>query len=130
LPNGTALLYRLLGTSEKPEVESDLEETVVAKNAKSCIIPVKNWSKVSQRFSASWIVEGGEDPALFIRGASAFDIGGSSSKQYKLNFLSLKSGSYRFKITFTADKTGEYQFFNMIVTVEEAGVLGTIELAS
>jgi len=96
LPNGTALLYRLVGAATEPDAEGDLTETVVAKRAKSIMIPVKNWSRQPQRFHASWKVEGDADPALFIRGASAFDVGGSSAKDFKLNFLSLRSGHYRF----------------------------------
>jgi len=96
LPNGTALLYRLVGAATEPDAEGDLTETVVAKRAKSIMIPVKNWSRQPQRFHASWKVEGDADPALFIRGANAFDVGGSSTKDFKLNFLSLRSGHYRF----------------------------------
>ena len=55
LPNGTALLYRLVGTATEPDAEGELRETVTAKKAKSIIIPVKNWSKLSQRFHASWM---------------------------------------------------------------------------
>jgi len=130
LPNGTALLYSLIGTATEPNAEAALQETVTAKRAKSIIIPVKNWSKVSQRFHASWKVEGETDPALFIRGANAFDVGGQSTKEYKLNFLSLKSGQYRFEVTFKADKTGEYAFYTVDVNVEEAELVDTIELAS
>ena len=130
LPNGTALLYRLVGTANEPDAEGELRETVTAKRAKSIIIPVKNWSRVSQRFHASWRVEGEADPALFIRGANAFDVGGQSTKEYKLNFLSLKSGRYRFQATFKAEKTGEYAFYHVDVTVEEPELVSTIELAS
>lgn len=91
---------------------------------------MKNWSKVNQRFHASWKVDGDADPALFIRGANAFDVGGQSVKEYKLNFLSLKSGSYTFQVTFKAQKTGEYAFYNVNVTVEEPQAVETIELAS
>lgn len=119
LPNGTALLYNLIGTANEPEAEGNLTETVIAKTAKSIIVPIKNWSRESQRFSAKWEVEGEEDPSLFIRGAKTFDVGGASVKEYKLNFLSLKTGSYKFKVTFKAEKTGEYAFFNVDVTAEE-----------
>jgi len=130
LPNGTALLYRLVGTASEPDAEGELTETVTAKKAKSIIIPVKNWSRQSQRFSATWKLEGEPDSACFIRGAPTFDVGGSSTKDYKLTFLSLKSGSYRFQATFKAEKTGEYAFFLVDVTVEEAELIDTIELAS
>lgn len=130
LPNGTALLYRLTGTATEPGLEGELQETVTAKKARSIIIPVKNWSRQSQRFRAAWTVDGEPDPALFIRGAKAFDVGGQSTKEYKLNFLSLKSGPYRFEATFTAEKTEEYVSYAVDVTVEEPELIGTIELAS
>jgi hydrocephalus-inducing protein len=117
LPNGTALLYRLVGTASEPDAEGEISETVTAKKADSIIIPVKNWSRQSQRFSATWQLEGEPDPACFIRGAPTFDVGGSSTKDYKLTFLSLKSGSHRFQVTFKADKTGEYAYFWVNVTV-------------
>ena len=91
---------------------------------------MKNWAKKSQRFEASWKVEGPADPSLFIRGANTFDVASESFKEYKLNFLSLKTGSYKFKVTFKAEKTGEYAFFNVDVTVEEPDQVQTIELAS
>jgi hydrocephalus-inducing protein len=130
LPNGTALLYKLIGTANEPEAEGTLKETVMAKKAKSIIVPIKNWSREAQRFSAKWEVEGDTDPALFIRGANTFDVGGQSTKEYKLNFLSLKTGTYKFKVTFKAQKTGEYAFYNVEVAVEEPDQVQTIELAS
>lgn len=132
LPNGTALLYRLVGSSTDPDAEGEVSETVTAKRAKSIIIPLKNWARHGQRFNASWEVEGAgaTDPALFIRGATAFDVGGGSTKEYKLNFMSLKSGQFNFAVTFKAEKTGEYAFFNVVVNVEEPAHVTTIELAS
>jgi hypothetical protein len=47
VPNGTALLYRLVGTASEPDADGEIQETVVAKKSKSIIIPVKNWSKDS-----------------------------------------------------------------------------------
>lgn len=113
------MLYRLVGTSTDPDAEGEVTKTVTAKRARSIIIPLKNWSRVGQRFNASWQVEGAgaTDPGLFIRGASAFDVGGGSTKEYKLNFMSLKSGQYNFSVTFKAEKTGEYAFFKVAVNV-------------
>ena len=44
--------------------------------------------------------------------------------------MSLKSGQKKFKATFKADKTGEYSFYNVVVTVQEAGLIEKIELIS
>jgi hydrocephalus-inducing protein len=130
LPNGTALLYRLLGTATEPDPDGSITETVTAKKAKSVIVPVKNWSRQPQRFRASWEVDGEADSSLFIRGANAFDVAGNSTKDFKLNFLALKTGNYSFTVTFKAQKTGEYSFFKVNVTVEEPDLISTIELCS
>jgi hypothetical protein len=63
--------------------------------------------------------ENEKDPACFISGASTFDVGGHSVKQYKLSFLCLKSGNYKFEVKFMNEKTGEYAFYNVSVDVEE-----------
>jgi hydrocephalus-inducing protein len=100
LPNGTALLYRLQGTASAPATEGVIQSKVKAKKSKSIIIPVKNWSRLGQRFLVSWTVQGNQDPGLFIRGANALDIGPNLTKEYKVNFLSLKNGQYKFTVKF------------------------------
>lgn len=76
--------------------------------------------------------EGDEkDPACFISGASTFDVGGQSTKHYKLTFLSLKSGTFKFEVKFVNEKTGEYAFHNVSVDVAESDdPIETIELSS
>lgn len=91
---------------------------------------VKNWAKKTQRFEASWKVEGPADTSLFIRGASTFDIAGESDKEYKLNFLALRSGTYKFTVNFREKTTGEYIFYNFTVTVEESKDVEKLEIVS
>ena len=45
LPNGTALLYKLIGVANEPEVEDNIQASVIAKKNTFVIIPVKNWLK-------------------------------------------------------------------------------------
>jgi hypothetical protein len=119
LPNGTALLYKLSGTATEPDAQDTIEEKATSKKVKSLIIPMKNWSRASQRFKAKMNFENEKDPACFISGASTFDVGGHSTKHYKLSFLSLKAGNYKFEVKFMNEKTGEYAFYNVSVDVEE-----------
>lgn len=58
LPNGTALLYNLKGIATAPQVEGLVQETVQARKQKNFIVNVRNWAKQTQRFEASWKVEG------------------------------------------------------------------------
>ena len=130
LPNGTALLYNLLGVSTEPEAEGQITETVIAKKAQNFVVPVKNWGRQTQRFNAQWKVEGEQQPGLFIRGANTFDVAGESHKDYKINFLALRAGQYKFTATFKAADSGEYIFYNFQVTVEDNPDVETIELVS
>lgn len=91
---------------------------------------MRNWAKTTQRFEASWKVEGTADQSLFIRGATIFDIAGESHKEYKLNFLALKAGVYKFSVTFMEKTTREYIFYNFVVNVEESKEIEKHELIS
>ena len=61
--------------------------------------------KTSQRFKVTWEIEGAADKTTFIKAASTFDLAGSSSKDYKLNFLTYKAGETRFKLLFLNEQT-------------------------
>ena len=130
LPNGTALLYNLKGIATAPQSEGLIQETVQARKQKNFIVNVHNWAKQTQRFEASWKVEGSPDSSLFIRGATIFDIAGESYKEYKLNFLALRAGVYKFNVTFKEKVTGEYIFYQFAVTVEESKEIEKFELVS
>ena len=130
LPNGTALLYNLNGIATEPESEALAAETVQAKKAKVIILPVKNWLKTDQRFKVSWVVEGDKDQTTFVKGANMLDIGGESSKDFKLNFLAYKAGAYKVKITFMNESSGEYLSYILSVQVTEPDLLEKFELVS
>ena len=130
LPNGTALLYNLKGTATAPQAEGTITEAIQAKKQKNIIVKVDNWSKKTQRFEASWVLEGQNDPTVFIRGANTFDIAGDASKDYKLNFLALRAGAYKFTTTFKVKETGEYMFYNFQVNVSESTDVEKIALES
>jgi len=58
------------------------------------------------------------------------DIAGESTKDFKLNFLAYKVGSYKVKLTFLNETSGEYLSYILQVQAGEADLLETIELAS
>merc|ERR1711988_1866900 len=84
------------------------------------MIPIKNWSRQSQRFKAKMTFAEEQDPAVFLSGASTFDVGGQMTKQYKLTFLGLKAGSYKFEVKFLNETTGEYAYNNVTMEVEDS----------
>jgi hydrocephalus-inducing protein len=113
LPNGTALLYKLNGIATEPDSEGLIQETVVAKKSKFIVIPVKNWLKQDQRFKVTWQMDGEADPTTFIRGANMLDVAGESNKDFKLNFLTYKVGTYKFTITFKNESSGEFLLYKV-----------------
>lgn len=58
------------------------------------------------------------------------DIAGESQKDFKLNFLAYKVGSYKVKLTFLNETTGEYLSYILQVQATDADLLETIELIS
>jgi len=130
LPNGNALLYALEGVSSEPEREDLIVETVTARKPQNLIVPVKNYSKTTQRFTAAWEVENAEDTTLFLKGANLFDVPSESHKDYKLNFEALRAGTQKFKLTFTEQDSGEYQFFQFEIKVEDNKEVEELELVS
>lgn len=94
------------------------------------MIPVKNWLKSDQRFKVSWQIEGEQDPTTFIRGANMLDLAGESSKDFKINFVTYKTGAHKFSITFKNESSGEYLFYKVQVQASDPDLLDRIELAS
>jgi hypothetical protein len=57
-------------------------------------------------------------------------VAGDSEKEYKLNFLALKAGTYLFNVTFRENQTGEYVFYQFVITVEESKDVEKVEIVS
>lgn len=58
------------------------------------------------------------------------DIAGESNKDFKLNFLAYKAGTYKVKVTFLNETSGEYLPFILSVNATEPDLLENIELSS
>ena len=89
LPDGSALIYNLVGKSNPPEPVSTVELSIKSKKTYVHIIQVKNWLRDVQRFDVTWNFEV-DDPSVFINGANPIDIAGETEKDYKLTIYSLK----------------------------------------
>lgn len=128
LPDGTALVFNLVGVAKPPRPSDTILKEIKAKVAQILILPVKNWLEITQRFEVKWDLEGENDPAILIRGANTIDAPGYSTKEYKLNFLTYKTGLTKFKVTFTNPATKEYIFFNIEMKATQQELQGTVEL--
>lgn len=129
IPDGTALLYKLVGTATPPSVAEAFDINCKAKFNKTHNISIKNWLKVPQRFNVEWKVEV-EDKSVFINGATIFDVPGESQKDYKLSIYALKAAQLKFAIYFRNPLTHEFIFFKVNLVVNPADPQKEIVMAS
>jgi hydrocephalus-inducing protein len=126
LPDGTALLYKLYGTSSEPTMEDEFEKTAAAKEKMVFEFPVKNWMKKAQRFHVTW-----DDENDRFHGANTLDVPGNGLRTYKLSFFGLKEGeSFETKVTFKNQDNGEYLFYNIKANVTAPIIMGSVSLSA
>lgn len=128
LPDGSALLYTLIGKSSPPQIAGTFDIVMKAKKSHIQVLQVKNWLKNVQRFNVVWQMEV-EDPTLFISGANTIDVG-EISKDYKLSLNGLKQGNNKISVTFKNPINFEFVFFKLNVNVGPADAIGKLELVS
>ncbi len=93
------------------------------------LIPIKNWLKTAQRFNVDWKFEV-EDKSVFINGATIFDLGGDSTKEYKLSVYGLKASQVKFWLWLRNPVTFEFISYKINLTVTPSEPLKEIQLKS
>mmetsp|Transcript_2050 Transcript_2050/g.4151 ORF Transcript_2050/g.4151 Transcript_2050/m.4151 type:complete len:2040 (-) Transcript_2050:7-6126(-) len=129
LPNGTAILYKLLGKADPPNSEGTIEETVASKKSISIPMKVKNWFRTAQRMNVR-IEKLSGTPDHFFKGPRTLDIPANNQRNYKLGFVGYLPGTSEAKVTFTNSSTGEYLFYMVKLKVEAPEVQSIIRLES
>ena len=125
LPDGTAKMFKILGTSLAPSAQETINATAQVREWTMIKLNIQNWLYQTQRFKVIWDKP---EQGIFIKGANTIDVSSNSSKEYKLSFKSLKETPYNFKITFQNVDTKEYVFYMINVTMTQAQALSTVEL--
>lgn len=132
LPDGSGLLYNLLGTSDPPKVAGNVTQDIPCKTAHTEMLPVHNWLHRPQRFHA--VIEAIRpdklDRSVKLHGLEYIDVPAMGRKDYRLNFYAHKEGTFTAKVTFKNDQTGEYLFYNISFKATPPGVIETIDLTT
>lgn len=129
IPDGSALMYKLYGTSTPPSSLESFDLSTKAKKNLIHLIPIKNWLKVAQRFNVDWKFEA-EEKSVFINAATIFDVAADSVKDYKLSIYSLKACNVKFTLFLRNPTTHEYISFKITLAVSPADPLSEIVLSS
>jgi hydrocephalus-inducing protein len=131
LPSGSALLYRLRGTSTKPDAEGVAKVTTAAKRILPVTLPLRNWLGIPQRFNVTIELDPGTNPSsTSFEGTQTVDLPAHGGFEYVLKCKAFKEGPCGAKVTFTNPKTGEYLFHEVKVNVTAPGIMETIKLES
>ncbi|XP_057292027.1 hydrocephalus-inducing protein-like [Hydractinia symbiolongicarpus] len=132
LPDGSGLLYNLIGNSDPPKPVGNIQRDVPCKMAYTEMLNVSNWLRKPQRFRVMMelVKPDKPDPATTFKGFDYIDVPGLSKKEYKLNFYAHREGTFSSKVTFKNEQSGEYQFYYVTFKVGSATTIGSIEMTT
>ena len=129
LPDGSGLLYKLSGTTDKPLPEATISRDIVCKTNHDESLKVANWLKRPQRFRVVFEVQK-PDPSTIIKGNEYIDVPGQSSRDYKMSIYAYRECASNVKIWFKNESTQEYLFYAFAFKAVAPGVFECIELAT
>lgn len=113
LPDGTGILYSLVGTSEPPKYTAIITEEVFCKIKFTKVIPIKNWLNKIQRFTV--IVDSLKpdklDSSVEINCLDFVDVPPKKTVDFHFSFYAYKDCSCTFKLTFKNEKSSEYVMY-------------------
>ncbi|NXC39739.1 HYDIN protein, partial [Penelope pileata] len=132
LPDGTGLSYLLQGTAEGPKCSGTVSREVPCRTSYTELLPVSNWLSKPQRFLVVTDILKPEnlESGAMLHGLEYIDVPGSSTKNYKLTFLSYKEGVFSIMVTFLNEETEEYLFYVITFKATASGPLGTVEVST
>lgn len=100
LPDGTGLLYNLLGSSDAPKHSGSIVQDIPCKTSHIESVTIQNWLRQPQRFRV--IIENIRperlDKSVTLYGLDYIDVPAMSKREYKIHFYSYKEGSFLFKV--------------------------------
>lgn len=100
LPDGTGILYNLIGTSDAPKHSGSIVQDIPCKTSHVESLSVHNWLRQPQRFRAyiEMIRPERLDRSVSLYGAEYIDVPAMTKREYKINFYSFKEGSFLLKV--------------------------------
>ncbi|XP_035275425.1 hydrocephalus-inducing protein homolog [Anguilla anguilla] len=131
-PDGTGVLYTLLGTAEPPKPAGTISHEMPCKTPYTELLPVQNWLNKPQRFRVvvDMLKPERADPTVTLKGLDYLDVPALSKRDYKLSFFSYKEGLFSAKVTFRNEATQEYLFYHVTFRATAAGVVRAVEMAT
>ena len=129
MPNGSGLLYSLIGHALPARPVSPLSRDVPCKVWFTETVKVSNWLKRPQRFRAI-ITRTKMDAAAILRGLDLIDVPGDATREFKLEFYAFREGTNTAELMFKNETTGEYWTQELTFRATPSGIVDTIALST
>lgn len=99
-PDGTGLLYHLLGSAEPPKCVAAILQDIPCKTAHTEVLSVENWLRRPQRFTViiDTIRPEKLDRSISLYGLNYIDVPALGKKEYQLHFYSFRECSVLSKV--------------------------------
>lgn len=128
LPDGSGILYKLVGVAEKPAPAASISREIPCKTNHIEVLNIQNWLKKPQRFRV--LIELSKPDLVTLKGPEFVDVAPLMSKDYKLTFFSHKEGLTSAKVIFRNEQNQEYCYWNLSFKSTAPGIISTLEMST
>lgn len=129
LPDGTGILYRLNGYTDRPLPAGNISREFPCKTVYTEVISINNWLRRSQKFRV--ITEFAKnDGSVIFKGHDFVDLAPLLTKDYKFTFYSYKEGVINFRVIFKNEYNQEYLFYNFTYKNTPPGLISIIDITA
>ncbi|KAG2489301.1 hypothetical protein HYH03_012133 [Edaphochlamys debaryana] len=127
IPDGTGLLYRLVGRAEAPVPEGKVEAAITAKAQHTEVLKCHNWLHKPQRFRILVERKSG-DKSTQLTAPEYVDVPALSAKDIKLGVYSYTASTTNATVTFKNETSGEYLYYECKFVASAPSTRGTVAL--
>ncbi|KAE9352056.1 Hydrocephalus-inducing protein [Phytophthora rubi] len=125
IPDGSALLYNVLGKASAPLPAPVLSLSTAAKKTLSISIPIKNWLKTPQTFAVDVQKPPGLE-SVVVQGPSSILLHAGVTRNYNMKFFCYTEGTVDLCVRFVNQESGEYLAHDVRVAVSKAVDVDTL----
>ncbi|EGZ27382.1 hypothetical protein PHYSODRAFT_470288 [Phytophthora sojae] len=125
IPDGSALLYNVLGKASAPLPAPAISLSTAAKKTLSISVPIKNWLKTPQTFAVDIQKPPGLE-SVVVQGPSSILLHAGVTRNYNMKFFCYTEGTVDLALRFVNQESGEYLAQDVRVAVAKAVDVDTL----
>lgn len=127
IPDGTALLYNVVGKATAPASAGTITVSTPAKKTLAVAVAVKNWLKTAQTFDVAIEKQASAvSDSVLAQGPTSVTVASGATRTYNLKVFAYAEGAVSLLVRFTNADSGEYLEYDVHVTVTKAAEVETL----